>query len=373
MGRYQVSGREQITPLGLASLIFGFLLGSSIVLPLGAIAGRDSWIAALIAGAAGLGVAWLYSTLAELCPGLSLIGYSKLLLGRWLGGLAGLLYLWYSLHLGALVLRNFGEFLIVTILPNTPLSVPIIVLMLLCGYAVRHGVETLARAALFLTIAVFVQIAVASLLVMPAARMERLLPVLEHGWAPVLQGAFTMFGFPYGEAILFAILLPAAAPLAKVKRASVLGSLAAVLLLTFIHTRNVAVVGEHLTVTARFPTLSVIRQIDIADFFTRLDAVIITTWVVTGFIKVSVCLHITVSGLAEWLGLKDDRALALPIGVIMAALSIFLLHDVSHMAAFASVWAVYSLPFQVIMPILLLAVAWLRNLLRKRSHQPLSR
>lgn len=115
-------------------------------------------------------------------------------------------------------------------------------------------IETIARASIVLCAAAMVQILMVSVLVMPTARLERLLPVMDHGIVPILQGAWSLFGFPYGETILFAILLPAAAPFKKAKRAALVGCLAGVLVLAAVHARNVAVLGEHLTIASRFPT-----------------------------------------------------------------------------------------------------------------------
>ncbi|HEY3367855.1 MAG TPA: endospore germination permease [Symbiobacteriaceae bacterium] len=353
-----MNDRQQIDTAGLAALLFGFLVGSSLVLPMGIQAKQDSWLALLLGGGASLAVVWLYTALARLFPEQSLVAYSRILLGEWLGRLVGLLYLWYGLHLGALVLRNFGEFLTTSLLPSTPISVCIVTLMLLCAYGVRMGLEPLARASQVMVMLLVVQVAFSTILVAKDVHLENLRPMLEQGPVPVLQAAFGLLSFPFGETVLFALLLPWVRPVGGVKRTVMLTVGAAAIFLAAVHARNVAVLNAHLAGTSRFPSLVVVQFIDVADFLNRLDALIVGNWIVAGFMKVSICLLGTATGLAEWLGGLDYRPLVLPLGAIMAALSILVYDNASAMSAFAAViWPVYSVPFQILMPLLLLGLA----------------
>lgn len=348
---------QQISPTGLAALLFGFLVGSSLVLPMGMQAAQDAWIAILVGGGGGLAVAWLYTSLASRFPGQTLIGYSKTLLGPWLGGLVGLLYIWYGLHLGALVTRNFGEFLVTTILPTTPISVFILTLMLLCAYGVRHGLEPLARASQVMGGVILIQVLLVSGLLLKDMRLTNLRPVLEKGPVPVLQGAFTLLGFPFGETVLFALILPFVRPAFAVKRTVMTTMGCTAIFLAAVHAGNLAVLGPHLTGTSRFPSLAAVGMIDIADFLTRLDVLVVSSWIVTGFMKVAICLYVTAVGVAEWAGVPDYTPLVLPLGVIMATLSILVYDNTSAMAAFAgTIWPVYSVPFQILIPLLLIGL-----------------
>lgn len=353
---------EQIGPSGLASLLLGFLLGSSLLVPMGGEARQDAWLALLLGAAASLPVAWVYMALARRFQGQSPIAYSRALLGPWLGGLVGLLYVWYSLHLGALVLRNVGEFVTTTILPATPMGASLLTLMLLCTYAVRHGLEPLTRTGQVLVGMTLTLMLLTLVLVAKEARPERLLPVLEHGPAPLLSAALTVLAFPFGEKVLFLMILPRLQRARDPGRPVLAAMLGAMLVLTIVHVFNVAVLGPHLMVSSLFPTLEMIRTIEVAEFLTRLDPLFVAVWVATGFIKIAVCMYVTVRALAEWAKVRDYRPLTLPIGAIMAVLSVLLFDNSSQLTTFfLTIWPVYSVPFQVLMPLLLLGLAWVRG------------
>jgi hypothetical protein len=79
-------------------------------------------------------------------------------------------------------------------------------------------------------------------------------------------------GFPLGETILFALLLPLVRPIRQ------------------------------------------IRPAVIFTIATRVDAIVVGNWIVTGFMKVAVCLLTVSRGLAEWAGVSEYRPLVLPLG-----------------------------------------------------------
>lgn len=358
-----VSEPEQIGPSELSALVLGYVLASGLMLPLAPEAMKDAWLAVLLAGSISCAMAWLYVSLSLRFPNLSLVGFSKLLLGRWLGGLIGLLFLFYALYLGALTLRDFGDFMLSTILAGTPLAVPVVMVMLLAVYAARHGLETLARTGQVLAAIAVLQILTTSVMVLNQARPDNLLPVMEHGLAPILRGAVTLTVVPFGEMFLFLLLFQNVRPTKRIRRSTLSAMALSTLLLTGVTILDIAVLGPEGVATDWFPSLGTVRTIDIADFLTRLDAVVITTWMATGFVKIAVCLLIAARGLGEWTGLNEYRPLVLPLGTLMAGIAMVGYENVSHMARFIhEVWPVFSLPFQVMVPLVLLGIAWVRSM-----------
>ncbi|MFZ5814641.1 MAG: GerAB/ArcD/ProY family transporter [Bacillota bacterium] len=354
--------REQIDGRQLVSLLLGFLLGTSLVLPTGHQAERDAWLAVLIGGGAGVVAGAAYARLSQAFPGQSLVGYSRRLLGRWVGGLIGLLYIWYALHLGSLVLRNIGDLVVTTILMRTPIIAPLVMMMALTAYAIRHGLETLARTSQVIVGLVLLQVASTFVFLVEEMRLERLLPVLDQGLAPVLKGGWDVFAFPFGETVLFGFVLQHLRPGTAVRRPFLVALTVGVLVLGLITVRNVSVSGAHVLGAVRFPSTGVIQRIEIGDILTRLEPGFIATWILTGFLKLSLCLYAATGGIAEWWGLSEYRPLVMPIGALMVALSILVYPNVTEMVDFATtIWPVYSFPFQVLIPLVLVVATWVRG------------
>jgi spore germination protein KB len=149
-------------------------------------------------------------------------------------------------------------------------------------------------------------------------------------------------------------------PEQRLTRAVGIAMVAAVATLAFLGALSTAVLGAHIRGASRFATLSLIRQISVADFITNLDAVAIGAWVSTGFVKISLCLYVCATSVAELFSLASYRPYVLPIGAAMVSLSLLVFRDTSQMAAALALWPTYSAPFQILIPLLLLGVSLLR-------------
>jgi spore germination protein KB len=112
------------------------------------------------------------------------------------------------------------------------------------------------------------------------------------------------------------------------------------------------------TVRSSFTTLSMLREVNVGDFLTRVEVVGIFTWTLGGFLKLSLCYWVLSLGLAEFLGLPDYRSLVFPLGIIMVSLSILLFESFAAMIENNSIiYPVFALPLQVLIPSFLLLVA----------------
>lgn len=76
-----MSANTKISNVQLQILMILYIIGSSIVLPLAAGAGRDSWISIMGAVVIGEALAWIYVYLCQSYPRKSIIEIGELLLG----------------------------------------------------------------------------------------------------------------------------------------------------------------------------------------------------------------------------------------------------------------------------------------------------
>ena len=137
----------KISGYQLGILIMGFLFGSSAVLNPAVAAGQDAWLANIFGLVQGLGLIWIYVKLSLLNQEQSLVEILKAHFGKYLGTLVTLLYISYFIHLAALVLRDFGEHMAVSVFFDTPEVFIMGCFALLVGYCLRSGLEVTARAA----------------------------------------------------------------------------------------------------------------------------------------------------------------------------------------------------------------------------------
>ncbi|SEO00654.1 endospore germination permease [Paenibacillus sp. OV219] len=347
----------------LWALMFVFMVASSMSLPIGYTSEHDSWISAIIGSLAGLFIAWIYVTLCGKFPQKSVIHIAKTLFGTWIGTAIGILYTGYGFQLGAYVLRNFEDLTVTVLLPRTPSVVIGLIMITISAWAAYQGIEVICRCALLLMLIVVLQIVSFTLLLIPEMDPSLLLPVFESDWGSVLDGAAQISTSPLGETVLFIMIIPFINRPEKVKKTvlTVIGIAGIVLIST--HFFNVMVMGE-LSSTQIFPAYTTVMYISVGDFFERIEPLVYIVWVFGEFMMLSVCLYAAALALAQTVGSRDYRIFIVPLGLALLELTLFLHPNQLDVIEFQKhFWPWVSLPFQVVIPLVLL----LFSLIKRKS------
>lgn len=347
-------------------LMFSFLMGSAILLVPGIVtsfAQQNGWLSVLIAALLGVGFVLVHTTLGLLFPQQSIIQYSETLLGKWIGKTVGILYIWFFFHLGTLVTRNISDFVITLVLPRTPLVVVSGSLLGVIAYAIRGGIETLGRVNELMLPVRETVVFLVILLSLIDMKLDNLTPFMGDGIIPVLKGSIPVASFPFGEIVLFTMLLPNISNIRKVKTTyTITVILGGIVIATSVLT-SILALSPSIIARTNFPLQSLISSIELADFFTNLDALGMLLWVSSVFVKAAVCYYCTAIGIAQWFRLTDYKSIVTPVGILMLIFSMTVFKNYIQEAAFASmIWPFYSIPFVILFPLLMLLVAKIRRL-----------
>jgi len=324
---------------------------------------QDAWLAVLAATVMALVIVRLVVSLSLRFPGKTLCEYAEDILGKVLGKIVCLLYIWlFFLYAGSGVVREFGFFLVTVLMPDTPKLVFAITVVAVAAYAVRNGLEVLCRFN-WLFIPVTGLLAIIFLLAAPEMQVARLLPVLDTGLLPIMKSSVTPTMW-LGEIVLLAMLIPYLNKPQEAHRVAMLSVLFSGFLLTVSTLEALLVFGPDLTVSWVYPIYNVIRIISIANFLERLESILVVFWVLGGIVKIGVFYYVAVLGSAQCFGLRDYRPLVLPVGLILVGMANFM-HgenqvDITYYITNAEV-PFMLLVFEVGLPLLLLTVALARG------------
>lgn len=364
---------KEIIPAGQSiSIAVLFIIGTSLFMGTSGTSGNSNWIALIFAMLLALPLMLIYARLHVLFPGKDLFDMLTAVFGRIFGRVLSCLYIGYALHLGALVLRNFGEFSRTVALTSTPMIAPMLVIGLLCIWVVAAGMEVLGRSAKFLLLFTFIVIVIIQLLSVPKFEYHHLKPLLESGWGPVLSDTAGSFTFPFAEIVIFLGAFNALPAKGSAGRVLVSAVLIAGTVIIFVTLRNLLVLGPEILSSLYFPSYVAVSRINIGDFLTRIEGSSAIIFVASLFIKVSLCLYVACNGLARVFKLKSYRSVVLQTGLIMVYLSDFIYKDIMEMQYFAyHIYKVYALPFQLFIPVMLWITAEIivRGQSRKRALQ----
>ncbi|MDU7337696.1 MAG: endospore germination permease [Clostridium sp.] len=350
--------QERIANRQLFSMVTLFVIGSSLIIGVATQVTVDKWIAILVALPAAIPTLWLYMKLLSIYPGKNLFDIFVLVFGKWIGQFFVLLYTWYAFHLGSMVLRNFGEFVKMMAMPETPMMVPLIFMAISCIWIVREGIEVLGRSAFFLLPIMVLIILIVQFLCIPQLNPEFITPILADGWKPVLEGAFSTYTFPFAETVLIATIFCCPVNKKVPYKPFLGGFLAGVVIILAVTFRNILVLGAVQEMGLYFPSYIAVGRIRIGDFLQRIEVTVSIVFVVGAFIKISVCLLATCMGIKKLAGLNSFRSVAIPVGILMILFSYTLYSNAMEMVTWAfETYSFYALPFQIFIPLILLAAA----------------
>ncbi len=340
------------------SMVILFLFGSSLLLGTGTEGKADRWLAILLGAVAGAIIMLVYSRILSLYPGKDLFDISNILFGKVLGKFICILYSWYAFHLGALVLRNIGEFMNTLGLPGTPEIVPMIMLLLLCIWVTKSGIEVLGRWSEFFIIILIIILAVIQLLMIPEMKLQNFLPILYNGIKPAIIGAFSGFSFPFAETVMFMMVFDSLKKKNSSYKVFLWGILVGSFTILMIAARNIAVLGEELASRYYFPSYITVSRVDIGKIFQRLEITVSVVLLVCVFVKISICLMAASKGISKVIGISEYRYIVIPVAVLMLNLSVIVYKNIMEMVDWSrKIYPYYALPFQVIIPLIMWIIA----------------
>lgn len=348
----------------LVLLMMGYIIGPAIVIGPGAQANQDAWIALLLSIFEGVLLFLMGVILNIRFKGKNLAQINEIVFGPYLSKLMSLAYLWYLFHIGSLVLATFKDFFLITTLPQTPEIITTAIVILVCAYAVKNGLEVIARCGQILVFASIAAFLGSTLLLLKDIDLNNLLPILETPAKKLFMTVHESAVFLFGDTIVFLMVIPYLDNKSNKRtiKSVITAFLISGLFITFVSIRNIGVLGP-MNGIFLYPTFQTDRLINIGNLLTRLEILTVTGFITMGFINLSTLLYATALGGAQLFGLRTYRPLILPISILMTLLALLNFRNVFGNLAFAQqIYPVYALPFQVGIPLVTLIVASIRKL-----------
>lgn len=349
--------KEQITDKEGIGLLIVFVIGSTLIIGIGGDAKNDAWIAGIMGGIMCIPMLLIYSRILSLFQGKDLFDILNITLGKVLGKIIAVIYIWYAFHLGALVLRNYGEFMNTVAMPETPMFVTMFCLELVCIIAVRLGIEVLGRTTMYFIPILFFILVIVQILGISQLHFNYIKPIFGNGLSQIIKGGFSAFSFPFAETVLFIGVFSSLKTKKSHAKVYLLGILISAPIIIITTTRNILMLGNMLG-SFHFPSYEAVSKISIGDFIQRIEVTDSFVFVYGIFIKSSICLLVACKGIAKMFNLKDYRSIVIQTGLLMIYFSYIVYDNIMEMRYWAfKVYPYYAFPMQVILPIIIWILA----------------
>lgn len=358
--------KEVISRKQAISICILYWLGSILIIGTTE-AGKDSWLAVIIAAIAAIPVLFIYMRLMKLYPGKDFFEISIDLFGKIGGKFLMVLYIEFSLHLAALIVNNHTRFLAVSSLPETPDYFIAIMIIILCIGAAKMGIEVIGRWSEIVVFYVLFSIIMLSMVSIPYFNLSHIKPILYDGWKPVIGSSVALISFPFADAVILIYILNSLKSGESIYKVVYTGLAVSATIIVVVLTRVILVLGDPIVSTFYYPTIASISIIDIGDFLQRLDILMPLNSILCDFIKVTICLVFASKCFAKIFNIREYKKIVAPLGFAIFVFSLILYSSTMETFADVKYSKYYCLPFQIIFPIIILVVAEIKNLINKKS------
>jgi spore germination protein KB len=262
-------------------------------------------------------------------------------LGKTLGRILGSAYIFIFILTCSFNLRVFIEFMKMIVLPATPISIFIGVILFVGFIAIKLGLGSIARTSEILVwIGLTFSAAIILIPLMDHFHLERLRPIAYMNYISFGQGVFiaTLILGKMMPILSLAFFIP------DKKRAAAIMYRVLFTYAPFLAFTTLAVIVTLGTYPARnfvFPTFNMIRLARIGVFIQNLDIVFVAVWILGVFGAVTISWWMACFTTQKVFNLQDYRFLAAPSSVIIGILSLILSRNNLEVL----VWSLSIMPY----------------------------
>lgn len=341
-----------------------YQIGSAyLVLPsaLSAVAKHDAWLSIPLAILFHILLIPLYASIARQMQGKPFVQYLRELFGSTIAGIIVILLVFFFSFLEFIMtLRNLGDFVTNSIMPETPYDAIFILMLFVVYVAVRSGPVTIGRSAEMLFFFLLLLYIFVRITLIYSTEPENLLPILEYGPKPIVLASINLFAFPYLEAVLLLFFTEHLKEPKRWGKAVLYSALISGGMYFMMVLQMITVISEGVIANITFPTFFIDRTISIGEFIQRFEIAVAVFWFVTIFFRLTLLLYVSAKGLADAFRLRDANPLLIPLLLIALAVSHFIWPSISYIIGFNKIWPYYAMVFGIVFPIIL----WLTGKVR---------
>lgn len=324
----------------------------------------DAWSAYMLPVLYVIAVAALFTILVKRFPNKHLFEINKIVFGTVIGTIVNVILLFHLWLILTRDLSTFGKFIGITLLPNTPGEMIILLLVVLLIVYGKTSVEVLARVNDLLFPAFVLIILLTPLALFNEMDIRLMQPVLTRPWSSIFSINVLSLGW-FGDIFVMGAFLHTLWGARQVGSAIRHGVLMAACMLFDFIVLELLVLGPTIPGNMVYPNYSLIQQIHITDFLDRLDLfVLVICFPVTacGMLLVYLAFQI---GMASLVNQRDYSTLNTPVALLLLLTTVLAFKSTSEVFSFINYSsAVITLSYQ---PLLFIVLGLLS--LRHPVHQ----
>ena len=281
----------------------------------------DGWITTILGGMIAIGEYYIISKLARKFPNFTFVEIAKEVVGKVLAIPIIFVFLLNTIIVSSMVLRIFGEVIKMSLLFKTPIEVILISFLLLAFLLARGGIEPIVRFDEFVFPIMIFSVILLLALAIPDSDFTNILPIMRTKPMDFINGVMeTSFAYTDFEFVLF--IVPFIKNREKIFKSGFIAILIVVAVYVGIVILSFAKLGVESVKHTMWPTLSMIRSINVPDsFIERLEGIIMPLWILFAFTTIAPSLYVLSKIISKTINHKEFKhfcTMLIPIVYIIA-------------------------------------------------------
>ncbi|MGK5508753.1 GerAB/ArcD/ProY family transporter [Brevibacillus formosus] len=299
-------------------------------------------------------------------PGLTFVEFMPKIFGVAIGTLCIFLFILYQFLNAGITARLFGEVVVTSVLPQTPLEVIIITLLLLVMFLCFHEVEVVARVNELLLPFLLLPSLLIPLVSFMNADWYNLLPFQVESWTTVMNSGVNTYMLYTGFELLM-VYFAFAIPGARLGVAGMTGISIAIVVYVITVVAGITVFGYEELQRLVWPTLELVKVTQKTGWFLeRFESAFLAIWVASVFTTIGNMLYATIFSLRRLFhkGIRFQQITAIVIMVPLFFLTL-VPQNIVELFSFTQQFTVAGLFVTIVIPILLAITQFMRNQFNK--------
>ncbi|WP_017470712.1 GerAB/ArcD/ProY family transporter [Amphibacillus jilinensis] len=316
---------QKISSIQFTVLVFMNTLGTAIIFipTIATMYGRENgWLTLIFATLLGiLFILWL-TTLVGQEKESNFFEIMDKRVGKFISYCLILLMVSFSFFTTFANIWSIAQFVAIQILMGTPPQALALISTLTCLIAVRYGVEVMVRTAEIFFPFTMISLTLLAVLVWPEAQLVHIQPVMQLNQAGTFVGVIPVLALTYLELMVLLVVMPHVNDLRQAKKAFLIGGGLAGFCMIIVTFAAIAVLGVEGAARHTYSIYVLGQNIQIAEFFERIEVLVAFIWFITIFFKASTNFYFLSIALQHVLKLKNYHSITIPLSMIIFATAI---------------------------------------------------
>lgn len=330
--------------------------------------GADVWTSMLIGFFIGIIVIALLTFLCSRFPEQSIIQYSQVLLGKWMGKAIGLVLacffvVAFAVSADVMVLHLKEYFLF-----ETPVFVICLIYVLLCMYGARLGFEVVVRLSLIGFLMLLLLNITMFLGVIKDFDFLNLQPIMDKGIVENTTNSVYVFSDLAMAILAIGMIYPTLDNKKKSGSITFWAMILTIFMVVIWPFLEIGVLGPNIMSNYVVCCMEQIRSAQFTKYLPRYELMMVSFFVFTILVQSTAMLHCAKYSVKQITGIKKEWPILAPITLIGLVLTYYLVADDNHYVDFLSYpWSQICAILGIGLPLLLFLVALFRGKLKKQA------